>query len=164
VYHQIEGERNVTDQTSSEQIEDWKDQLTLAMANQQWRHALQLCSWLRYALEKDPEVEELHHRAKELLAKQVSQERALRAHENEHRRLRHQVTTHIGSGAWMKALDSIEALYESAEDQQELLAFLRELKIRLSGQLLPTHWEQNPTAVILAQRFDELLAEARKDA
>jgi len=156
----------VSKKPNSEQLEDWRDQLTLAMSNQQWRRALQLCSWLRYALEKDPdpELEQLHRRAKESLAKQVAQERAQRAHENEHRRLRHAVTTHIASGTWMKAFDSIDALYKSSADREELLGFLRELKIRLSGRLLPTHWEKDPKAPALARRFDELLAEARKDS
>ena len=155
----------MTEKTSSEQLEDWRDQLTLAMANQQWRRALQLCSWLRYALEEnpDPELEQLHRRAKESLSKQVAQERAQRAYENEHRRLRRAVTTHISSGTWMKAFDAIEALYESSADQQELLGFLQEIKIRLSDRLLPIHWEQDPAAPMLARRFDELLAEARKD-
>jgi hypothetical protein len=150
---------------SSEQVDDWRDQLTLAMANQQWRRALQLCSWLRYALEKDPdpEIEQLHRRAKESLAKQVAQERAQQAQESEHRRLRHTVTTHIAAGTWMKAFDALEALYKSSADRQELLGFLRELKIRLSDRLLPTHWEMDPTASTLARRFDELLAEARED-
>lgn len=155
----------MTERMSSEQLEEWRDQLTLAMANQQWRRALQLCSWLRYALEgnPDPELEQLHRQAKESLSKQVAQERAQRVHENEHHRLRHAVATHISSGAWMKAFDAIEALYESSADQQELLGFLRELKFRLADRLLPTHWERDPTAPALARRFDDLLAEARKD-
>ena len=78
--------------TTGEQIEIWREELSVAMTGQQWRRALQLCSWLRYALDQqersDPVVEQMHRRAKEALAEQVTQERAQQACQEEHRRFR----------------------------------------------------------------------------
>ena len=158
----------MTKTTTSKQIEDWKTELALAMVNLQWRRALQLCSWLRYALEQqdhsDPEVEQMHHRAKEALAEQVAQERAQRARQKEHRRLRRTAMDQIVSGTWMQALDSIEALYRSGASQEETLDLLRELKIHLSDRLFTTHWRQDPKAAELARHFNAILGQVRGDS
>jgi hypothetical protein len=131
----------VTKATTRKQIEDWKTELALAMVNRQWRRALQLCSWLRYALEQqersDPEVEQMHRQAKEALAEQVTQERAQQARQKEHRRLRRTSMHQIVSRTWTQALDSIEALYRSGASQQETLGLLQELEGRLSDRLFP---------------------------
>jgi len=70
---------NVPKTTTGEQIEIWKKELATAMAGQQWRRALQFCSWLRYALRQqglsDPEVEQVQRRAKEALAEKVIKEK-----------------------------------------------------------------------------------------
>ena len=61
--------------TTREQIEAWREELGLAVTGQQWRRALQLCSWLRYALwqqgRSDPEVEQVQRQAKAALAEQA---------------------------------------------------------------------------------------------
>jgi hypothetical protein len=154
--------------TTSKQIEDWKTELALVMVNLQWRRALQLCSWLRYALEQqdrsDPEVEQMHHRAKEALAEQVAQEREQQARQKEHRRLRRTAINHIASGTWMQALDSIEALYRSGANRQETFDLLRELKICLSDRLFTTFWRQDSKAAALAQRFNAILGHVRGDS
>ncbi len=151
--------------TAKEQIEDWKTELALAMVNQQWRRALKLCSWLRYALEQqersDPEVEQMHRQAKEALAEQITQERAQQARQKEHRRLQRTAMNQSASGTWMQALDSIEAFYQHGASQQEALSLLQDLKIRLSDRLLPTHWQKDPKAAALARRFNKVLEKIR---
>jgi hypothetical protein len=158
----------VTKTATRKQIEDWKTELALAMVNRQWRRALQLCSWLRYALEQqersDPEVEQMHRRAKEALAEQVTQERAQQARQKEHRRLRRTSMHQIVSRTWMQALDSIEALYWSGANRQETLGLLQELEERLSDRLLPTHWQRGSQAAALRQRFNELVERVRGDS
>ena len=133
----------MTETTTDEQIELWKEELTVAMADQQWRRALQLCSWLRYTLgqqeQSDPEVEQIHRQAKEAIAEQVTQERAQQAHQREHSRLRLAAANQSASGTWMQALDSIEGFYQNGASQQEALGLLQELKTRLSDRLLPIH-------------------------
>jgi hypothetical protein len=63
-----------------EQIEMWKAELALAMADARWRRALQLCSWLRFSLRQqglsDPEMEQARQQAKEHLAETVTREKA----------------------------------------------------------------------------------------
>lgn len=154
--------------TTGKQIEDWKTKLALAMDNQRWRRALQLCSWLRYALgqqeRSDPVVEQMHRRAKEALAKQVTQERAQQARQRDHRLLRVLAMNQIASGTWMQALDSIEAFYQNGAGQQEALGLLQELKGRLSNRSFPTSRHQDPRATALVQRFNQVLAQVRSDA
>ena len=158
----------MTKTTTSKQIEDWKTELGSAMVDLQWRHALQLCSWLRYALEQqdhsDPEVEQMHRRAKEALAEQITQERAQQARQKEHRRLRRTAMNQSASGTWMKALDSIEALVQSGANRQETLDLLRELKIRLSDRLFTTFWRRDPKATALARRFNAILGQVRDNS
>ena len=115
---------NVTETMAEEQIEIWKKELAIAMADGQWRRALQLCSWLRYTLRQqelsDPEVEEAHRQAKEGLAEQVIREKAQQEREERHRRLRRQTMYQIISGEWDQALDSIEALYQDGANRPYL--------------------------------------------
>jgi len=158
----------VTTTTTSEQIEDWGTELALAMVDEQWRRALQLCSWLRYALEQqersDPEVEQMHRRAKKALAEQVAQEKAQRADQKQHRRLRLTARRQTASGTWAQALDSIELFYQNGASQKEALGLLQELKTRLSDRLLPIHQQLDPKAAALARRFNELLDQVRSDS
>ena len=155
----------MTETTTGKQIEDWKTELALAMANRQWRRALQLCSWLRYTLEQqersDPEVEQVHRQAKEALAEQVTQQRAQQARQKEHRRLRLMAMNQSASGTWMQALDSIEAFYQHEASREEALSLLQELKIRLSDRLFATYWQKDPKATALARRFNEVLDQVR---
>ena len=45
--HAIPEGKNMTKTTPQEQIDDWKAESVSAIADQKWRRALQLCSWLR---------------------------------------------------------------------------------------------------------------------
>jgi hypothetical protein len=158
----------VTETTTKKQIEGWETELALAVVDLQWRRALQLCSWLRYALgqqeQSDSEVEQIHHRAKEALAEQVTQERAQRARQKEHRRLRLTAVNQSSSGTWTQALDSIEVFYQNGASQQETRGLLQELKRRLSHRLLPAYWQIDPKAAVLTRRFNELLDQVRIDS
>lgn len=155
----------MTETTTRKQIEDWRTELALAMVNRQWRRALQLCSWLRYALgqqeRSDPEVEQMHRQAKEALAEQVTQERVQQARQKERRRLRLTAMNQSASGTWMQALDSIEAFHQHEGSRQEALSLLQELKTRLSDRLFPTHWQKDPKAAALARRFNNVLDQVR---
>jgi hypothetical protein len=159
---------HMTETTTKEQIGDWETELAVAMDDRRWRRALQLCSWLRYALAEqgrsDPEVEQQHRQAKEALAEQVTQERAQQAHQKEHRRLELTARRQAASGTWIQALDSIEAFYRNGADHQEALGLLQELKTRLSDRLLPIHQQLDPKAAALARRFNELLDQVRGDS
>lgn len=158
----------MTQTTTRDQVEDWETELALAMVDRQWRRALRLCSWLRYALEQqersDPKVEQMHRQAKEALAEQVAQERAERARQKEHRRLRATARNQAASATWMQALDSIEAFYQNGASQEEALGLLQELKTRLSERLLPGYRQIDPKAAALARRFNELLDQVRSDS
>jgi hypothetical protein len=164
----MEGQNNVTKTTTNQQIEDWKTELASAMVDRQWRRALQLCSWLRYALEQqecsDPEVEQMHHQAKEALSKQVTRERALQALQREYRRLQITVMNPNASGPWMQVLDSIAVFYQNGASQQEVLDLLQELKIRLTDRSFSMHRSKDPRAAALVRRFNEVLAQVRSDA
>jgi hypothetical protein len=153
---------------TDEQIGTWKEELTAAMTDQQWRRALQLCSWLRYALDQqdrsDPETEQMHRQAKEALAEQIAQTRAEQARQREHQRLRRTAMNQSAAGSWMQALDSIETFHQHGASPQETVGLLQELKVRLSDRLLPTHWQKDPTAARLARRFNELLDQVRGDS
>jgi alkanesulfonate monooxygenase SsuD/methylene tetrahydromethanopterin reductase-like flavin-dependent oxidoreductase (luciferase family) len=150
----------VTETTAGEQIEIWKKELAIAMADEQWRRALQLCSWLRYTLRQqelsDPEMEEVHRQAKEALAKQVSREKTQQQHEERHRQLRREIMHQIVSGDWEQALDSIEALYQDGANRQEAIHLLQELKARLPTTLTP-EYRQAAQRAALGQRLDELV-------
>ena len=155
----------MTETTTTQQIEDWGTDLVLAMANRQWRRALQLCSWLRYALERqersDPDVEQMHRRAKEALAEQVTQERAEQASQKKHRRLQLMAVNQSTSGTWTQALDAIEVFYQNGASQQEALDLLQILKRRLSDRMLPLYWQIDPKAAALGRRFNELVDHIR---
>ena len=138
------------------------------MGDQQWRRALQLCSWLRYALEQqdrsDPEVEEMHRQAKKALAEQVTQERAQRAEQKKERRLQLTARRQTASGTWTQALDSIDAFYQNGASQQEALGLLQELKTRLSDRLLPIRQQLDPKVAAQVRRFNGLLGQVRSDS
>ena len=155
----------MTETATGEQIEIWKKELAVAMADQQWRLALKLCSWLRYALSQqtlsDPEVEEVHRQAKEALAEQVTRERTEHEREEERerrlRRLPRTVMRQIISADWDGALDSIEALYQDGANRQEAIRLLQELKLRMATLLSPTYRQMDQRAAALGKRFDELV-------
>jgi glutamine synthetase adenylyltransferase len=155
----------VTETTTEEQIEIWKEELAIAMTGNQWRIALKLCSWLRYALSQqglsDPEVEEVHRQAKKALAEQVTREKTQQEREEERgrrlRRLRRTVMHQIVSADWDRALGSIETLYEDGANREEALRLLRELKGRLATVLSPQHRQVDQRAAALGRRFDKLV-------
>lgn len=163
-----ERKSNVTQTTTKEQVQDWESELTQAMTEQQWRRALRLCSWLRYALEQqersDPEIEQMHRQAKEALAEQVAQERAERGRQREYGRWRATARTQAASGTWAQALDSIEVFYQNGASQQEVLGLLQKLRTRLSDRFLPEYRQMDPKAAALAQRFSEFLGQVRGDS
>ena len=148
--------------TTGEQIEIWKKELATAMAGQQWRRALQFCSWLRYALRQqglsDPEVEQVQRRAKEALAEKVIKEKVQQEREGKHRQLRRQTMHQIATGDWHQALDSIEALYQDGANRQEAIDLLQNLKARMAIILRsPKYQQMDRRAAALSRRFDELV-------
>ena len=155
----------MTETTGGEQIETWKHELATAMDEEQWQLALKLCSWLRYTLSQqglsDPEVEEVHRRAKEALAEQVTSERTEHEREKERerrlRRLRRTVMRQIISADWDDALDSIEALYQDGANRREAVRLLQELKVRMATLLSPKYRQVGQRAAALGKRFDELV-------
>ncbi len=147
--------------TTEEQIEVWKKELPRAMADQRWRRALQLCSWLRYALWQqgcsDPGVEQVQRQAKEALVEQVSREKTQQERDEERLQLRRKIMQQIVSGNWEQALDSIEVFYQDEADQQETISLLRELKPRLGNMLNSEYRRMDRRAAALGRRFDELM-------
>jgi hypothetical protein len=158
----------MTETTTEEQIENWKADLAPAMADQQWQQALKLCSWLRYTLEQqgrtDPKVESMHQQAKEMLAEQVAQERAQRAWQQKHRRLRHMCVRQIEADRWMPALDNIESLYQHSGDPQDTLSLLQALETRLSKQRSSSEWRMSAQATAVQQRFSAVVEQVRNAA
>ena len=140
----------------------WKKDLALAMADRQWRHALQLCSWLRYALRQrelssDPEVEQARRQAKEELAQQVIGERAQQERQVRHQQLQHQIVYQIASADWDQAMDSIEYLYQDGTGSREVTGLLEELEARMAIILrAPKYQQMNRRAAALSKRFNEL--------
>lgn len=152
----------MTETTTGEQIEIWKKELVLAMADRQWRHALQLCSWLRYALRQqglsDPEVEQVQRQAKEALAEQVAKRKTQQEREGSRQQLRRQAMYQIASGEWDQALDSIEVLYQDGANRQETINLLQELEARMAIILRsPKYRQRDQRAAVLSRRFDELV-------
>jgi hypothetical protein len=151
--------------TAEEKIEAWKVELEMAMADQQWRRALQLCSWLRYALWQkelsDPQVEAAHRQAKEGLAKQVDRERSQQRQKGEQRQRRDGIMQQIASGQNEQALDSIAILHQDGADRQVVIHLLQELRARMGRLLGPNYRRTNRRAARLGNRFDELETRAR---
>jgi len=151
--------------TAEERIEAWRAELEMAMADQQWRRALQLCSWLRYALWQhelsDAQVEAAHQQAKEGLAKQVDAERSQQRRQGEQRQRRDGIMQQIASGQNEQALDSIAILYQDGADRQVVIHLLQELRARMGRLLGPNYRRTNRRAAMLGHRFDELEARAR---
>lgn len=158
-------EEQIDKKTAEEQIEAWEDNLALAMADQQWRRALQLCSWLRYALgqqeSSDPQVEKAHQQAKEGLAEQLVQEKRQERDREEHRRRRGAIIEQIAAGRNGQALDSIEILHQEGASRAEIIQLLKELKMHMGRVLSPRYRQANRRAAALGNRFDELEARAR---
>lgn len=148
--------------TAEERIEAWRDELELAMADQQWRRALQLCSWLRFALWQtelsDPLVEAAHHQAKEGLARQVDREKSQQRHKGEQRLQQDGIMQQIASGQNEQALDSIAALHQDGADRQVVIDLLQELRARMGRVLGPNYRRMNRLAALLGNRLDELEA------
>jgi hypothetical protein len=151
--------------TAEERIEAWKDELELAMADQQWRRALQLCSWLRYALWQtelsDPLVEAAHHQVKEELVRQVDREKSQQRHKGELRQQRDGIMRQIASGRNEQALDSIAVLHQDGADRQMVIHLLQEIRTRMGRVLGPNYRRVNRRAALLGSRLDELEALAR---
>ena len=155
----------MTETTSEQQVQIWKEDLAGAITGQQWQVALKLCSWLRYTLQQedtsDPEVEEAHHQAKERLADQVTstaaqQESApIRARRYEKRRTK--IMHQIISGRWEQALDSIEELNQDGIGRHEIVDLLQELRARTASLLAPSYRRVDGRAARLGRRFDDLV-------
>ena len=152
--------------TAMEQIEAWKEQLALATADEQWRHALQLCSWLRYALWQqelsDPQVDESHRLAKAGLAGLVNKEKSQQRHKEAQRRRRDAIMQQIATAQWSQALDSIDAFHQDGAGRKELDHLLKELETRMGRVLGLQYRQMNRRAGLLGRRFDELEERARK--
>ena len=152
--------------TAEEQIEVWKEQLALAMTDQQWRHALQLCSWLRYALWQqelsDPQVDEAHRQAKVGLAEQMVGEKKRQKQTEAQRRRRDGIMQQIATAQWSQALDSIDAFHQDGAGRKELTHLLKELQTRMGRVLGLQYRQMNRRAGVLGRRFDELEELARK--
>ena len=152
----------MTERTNEEQVEIWKEELTLAMADRQWRRALQLCSWLRYALRQqglsDPEVEQVQRQAKESLAQQVTGEKAQQERQVKHQQLQRKLVYQIASADWDQAMDSIEALYEDGANRRQVVGLLQELEARMTIILRsPKFRQMDRRTAALSTRFDELV-------
>jgi hypothetical protein len=153
-------EEQKDDMTAEEQIESWKEELELAMAGQQWRRALQLCSWLRYALGQrgvsDPGVEEIHRQAKAGLAEQVEREKRRKREREKLRRRRAGIMEQIDSGRSKQALDSIEGLVQDGASRHEVVQLLEKLRMRMGRVLDPRYRQTNRRAAMLGHRLEEL--------
>ncbi len=155
----------MTEETIDEQIKNWKNEMAIAIDNEQWRHALKLCGWLRYALRQqdssDPEVDAAHRLAKDALAKQLAREKTA---SEKHRRQRDLTMRQIITGEWKQALTSIEILYKDGTNRQEVIDLLQEFKGR-TRTLLTSSWRRvDPQAAALGQRFDELVEQVAGDS
>ena len=151
----------MTKGTTDEQIKNWKNELAIAMDNEQWQHALKLCGWLRYSLRQqdssDPDVYELHRQAKDALARQLVREKTVY---EKHQKQRHQII----SREWEQALTSIEAHYKDGANRQETINLLQEFKGR-TRTLLTDNWRQkDPQAAALGRQFDELVEQVAGDS
>jgi hypothetical protein len=151
--------------TTKEQIENWKTELASAMAEQKWRRALQLCSWLRYTLDQqgrsDARVERMHGQAKAALAEQVKQERADQELLEKRLHLRRVSKNQITLGRWLQALDAIEAFYQNGADQEETLDLLQSFQDRLLDRLATAQQPTDTQATEVKQRFNDLLEQVR---
>jgi hypothetical protein len=155
----------VAETTTREQIEAWREELAQAVAGQQWRRALQLCSWLRYALwqqgRSDPEVEQVQRQAKAAWAEHVAREKTQQERDEEHWRLRRKIMQQIISGDWEQALDSIEAFHQDGANRQGTIRLLEELEKRLGSMLRPKYRQMDQRAAVLGRRFDQLVEQVR---
>lgn len=142
----------------------WREELATALEGEQWRPALKLCSWLRYALSQqelsDPDVEKAHQQAKEGLAEQMAGEETEqqrgREREADRKKLRQVIMHLIIAGKWEEALDSIEEFGQDGVGRQEAVHLLQELKYRTATMLAPQYRQRDPKAAALGKRFDEV--------
>lgn len=148
----------MTKGTTDEQIKNWKNELAIAMDNEEWQHALKLCGWLRYTLRQqdlsDPDVNEAHRQAKDALAKQLVRENTVY---EQHQKQRHLIMYQIISREWDQVLMSIETHYKDGASREETINLLQEFKGR-TRTLLTDSWRQkDPQAAVLGRQFDELV-------
>ncbi len=157
----------MTETTDGEQVEIWKEELTQSLADQQWRHAIQLCSWLRYALwqqgRSDPGVEQAQRQAKEALAEQMTRERTQQERDEEYLRQRRQIMRQIIAGDWEQAMDSIEVFVQDRTNRTAAVHLLQELKMRLGRRLNPQYRKMDLRLAALGRRFDELTEQVYGD-
>ena len=148
----------MTNTSTEQQIEVWKKELAIAMENEQWRLALKLCGWLRYALRQQelsaPNVEKAHRQAKEALAKQLANEKDI---PEKRRRQRNRTMGQIISGDWEQALTSIEALYQNGTNRQEAIDLLQEFEARTRTRLSSALRQKDPQARAIGEHFDGLV-------
>ena len=160
-------QNNMTETTDGEQIEIWQEELAQVLADQQWRRALQLCSWLRYALwqqgRSDPEVEQAQRQAKEALAEQMTRERTQQERDAEYLRQQRQIMRRIISGDWEQAMDSIEVLFQDRTNRKAAVHLLDELKLRLGRRLDSQYRKMDQRLAALGRRFDELMEQVCGD-
>ena len=148
----------MTKETTDEQVKNWKNEMVIAMDNEEWQHALKLCSWLRYALREqdssDPDVDEAHRQAKDALAKQLAREETAYEKQQKQRQL---IMYQIISREWKQALTSIETYYKDGANRQETINLLQEFKGRTRTLLTDTWRQKDPQAAALGRQFDELV-------
>lgn len=148
----------MTETKTEQQIKVWKKELAIAMENEQWRLALKLCGWLRYALRQQelsaPKVEKAHRQAKEALTKQLASEKHI---PEKHRRQRNRAMGQIISGEWEQALTSIETLFKDGDNRQEAIDLLQEFEARSRILLSPAWRQKDPRAKALGEHFDGLV-------
>ena len=148
----------MTKETTDEQVKNWKNEMVIAMDNEEWQHALKLCSWLRYALREqdssDPDVDEAHRQAKDALAKQLAREETSYEKQQKQRQL---IMYQIISREWKQALTSIETYYKDGANRQETINLLQEFKGRTRTLLTDTWRQKDPQAAALGRQFDELV-------
>ena len=155
----------MTETTSEEQVQIWKEELATAVTGQQWQLALKLCSWLRHELGQqdasDPEVEEAHRQAKEGLAEHGSTRKTEQESEKEHRRTYQQrrirIMHQLVAGNWDKALDLIEALHQDGATRHQIVDVLHELSARTASLLSPGYRRVDARAAALGQTLDEFV-------
>ncbi len=155
-----------TEMTVEEQISVWKEELEPAMADEQWRHALQLCGWLRYALwqqgTSDPQVDEAHRRAKVGLAEDVDRETEQEKNREEMQQRRDEIQQHITTAQWSQALSLLDVFHQEGASREEIRQLLKELQTRM-GRILGLQYRQmDRRAAALGRRFDELEERTRK--
>lgn len=158
---------DANEMTNQEQMAAWRQELDQAIDDKQWQRAIQLCSWLRYALwqqeSSDPEVDEALHLAKERLAKKKLQHEKHKQHQKEDRQRRDVILQGIAASQPKEAFDSIEEFYKEGANGQEVIQLLDALKTRFSRMLGSRYRDKNWQAAAFGRRIDELEERARSN-